>query len=74
MLVRRKGLVICDCVFFKLQREGQEKRVDETNVIKLNGKKFQGRFFYTVLVHIFHTLLFILFYFAVFPFHVCIRC
>lgn len=42
-------------------------------MIKLNGKMLQD-FFYTVLVDIFHTLLlFILFYFAVFYFHVCMR-
>lgn len=74
MSVRTKGSVICARVFFLLQTEGQEKTVDQTTVIKLNGKTFQGCFFNTVLAHIFHALLlFILFYFAVFYFHVCIR-
>lgn len=74
MSVRTKGSVICARVFFLLQTEGQEIRVDETAVIKLNGKIFQGCFFNTVLADIFHKLLlFILFYYAVFYFHVCIR-
>lgn len=53
MSVRTKGSVICACVFFLLQTEGQEVRVDETAVIKLNGKTFQGCFYNTVLANIF---------------------
>lgn len=59
-----EGVGICVCIFFLLQTEGQEKRIDETSVFKLNGKMLHGWFH--ILIYIFYILLlFILFYFAV---------